>query len=192
MDTQTKPRLRTATLAGGALAALLSLTACGAGSDDGGGDSGAEETAAETTAAADAAPAEDLATIEGAAAAFLDNGIEDLIVAILVDQDFNAAADAADPYWCSESVAEIRAMGDSLAAMTEEERAAAMGELGELESDEFTVEYEILGSTEEGDTGTVEVELTSPNPLTGEVSTETTDFDMAKEEGQWQLCGAFF
>lgn len=192
MSTQTEPRPRAAALAGGALAALLALTACGGGSE---ASDDAESTAAEATAAESAAPEDAAAgmdTPEGAAAAFFDDALSDLVVTLLVDKDFDAAADIADPYFCDETVAEIRSTGEAMEAMSAEEREAAMAELGSLESEDFPVEYEILGSTVDGDTAAVEVELTSPHPLTGEITTQTTDFDMTEETGEWQMCGAFF
>jgi hypothetical protein len=192
MSTRTGPRRRAATLAGGALAALLALTACGEDSET---SEEAESTTAETAAAASAAPEEAAAgmdTPEGAAAAFFDEALSDLIVTLLVDGDFTAAADIAEPYFCDEAVAEIRSTGEAMEAMSPEEREAALAEIGSLESDEFPVEYEILGSTEDGQTAVVEFELTSPHPLTGEITTRTTEFDMAEEAGEWQMCGAFF
>ncbi len=194
MSTQTEPRPRAATLAGGALAALLALTACGGGSET---SDDATEAAATDEAATESAPAPDdtaadMDTPEGAAAAFFDDALSDLIVTLLVDQDFNAAADIAEPYFCDSAVAEIRSTGEALESMSAEEREAAMADIGTLESEEFPVEYEILGSTVDGDTAVVEFELTSPHPLTGEITTQTTDFDMAEEAGEWQMCGAFF
>lgn len=191
MNTQFEPRWRATVLTGGAFAALLALTACGAGTESGDTlDDAAESTATESTAASDDATDRD--GPEDLIADFLDNGAEDLIVSILLDRDFNAAAEAAEPYFCAETVAEIRATGEAIEAMPEQERAEALEEFGQLESDGFAVEYEILGSTEDGDTATVEAELTSPNPRTGAIETLTNEFPMIKEDGQWQMCEPFF
>lgn len=186
MNTQIEPRRHAAVLVGGVCAVFLALTACGAGtvSDD------VQDDAAETSAAAEDAAGQN--GPEELIADFLDNGAEDLIVSILADRDFNAAAEAAEPYFCAETVAEIRATGEAIEAMPEQERAEALEEFGRLESDGFAVEYEILGSTEDGDTATVEAELTSPNPLTGEIETLTNEFPMTKEDDQWRMCEPFF
>lgn len=156
---QTKRRLpRRATAAiGGTFAAALLLAACGASND----------------------------TPEGAVENFLDNGIEDLAES-LNEGDFQGAADSAGDYICAENVEGIQELADQFEGMSEEEKAQAQETMGDESLVPEDWSYEILDSTEDGDTATVEVEMTEE----GETSKET--MDLVKEEDEWKVCGLGF
>ncbi|GAB3219051.1 hypothetical protein GCM10027447_00910 [Glycomyces halotolerans] len=141
-------------LAGGAFAMTLALAACGGG-----------------------------ASPEGAVEDFLDNGVEDLVNA-LVDGDTDRAAELGEKHLCGDVADEINSQTEEIAAMTDDERAQMREMMGEeLIPEDWS--YELGETTEDGDTATVEVEMTE----NGETSSET--FDLVKEDDEWKICGDF-
>lgn len=147
---------RLTALAGGAFALTMALAACGGGND----------------------------SPDGAIENFYDNGAEDLANA-MVDGDFEGAADAAEDHFCADDVAGIRDIADQFAELPEETADGALQEMAsEVEiPDDF--EYEIGDVTEDGDTATVAVSVTSD----GETNEES--FDLTKEDDEWKICGEF-
>ncbi|WP_026928979.1 nuclear transport factor 2 family protein [Glycomyces tenuis] len=119
---------------------------------------------------------------------FYDNGAEDFLTA-LSEGDFDELADVSEDYFCAEDVADIRTTADEMKTMTDEELDAMVGSMPEFGDVSF--EVEILETSEEGDTATVEAEVTGPDFETGEESTETTTMELVKEDDEWRLCGEF-
>ncbi|MFC3492056.1 Rv0361 family membrane protein [Glycomyces rhizosphaerae] len=144
---------RATALLGGAFAALFALAACG-GSD----------------------------SPEGAVENFLDNGVEDVFNAV-AEGDFDGAADAADEYFCAADVAAIKGLGAAFEGMSPEEIEEAMAASGEDLSLPEDWSYEIGEVTEDGDTATVEVEMSEEGAVTNQ------SFDVVKEAGAWKICG---
>ncbi|MCC3765701.1 DUF4878 domain-containing protein [Glycomyces sp. TRM65418] len=120
-------------------------------------------------------------TPAGAVEGFLGDGVEDLFNAIK-EGDSDAAVATAEEYFCAEDVEGVKEMTGMLEGMSEEEIAEHMG-------DDFAMpedwSYEVGEVTEEGDTATVEVEMTE----NGETTDET--FEMVKEDDVWKICGEF-
>ena len=153
---QTKRNLarRATTAIGGAFAAALILAACG-GSND---------------------------TPDGAVENFLDNGIEDFANAF-ADADFDKAVEVSEDYFCAEDVQSIQEAADEYGSLTDEERE----QIGDLTDGEEIIpedwSYEIGETTEDGDTATVEVEMTEGD------NTNTESIDLVKEDDEWRICG---
>lgn len=147
---------RLTALAGGAFALTMALAAC-SGSND---------------------------TPDGAIENFYDNGAQDIANA-MVDGDFEGAADAAEDYFCADDVDEIRAIGEEFADVPEDMADEALEGLASEAAIPDDFEYEIGEVTEEGDTATVTVEVTSDG--------ETTEnsHDLVKEDDAWLICGEF-
>lgn len=148
---------RALAVAGGAFATALILSACG-GSND---------------------------TPEGAVENFLDNGVEDFAKA-LSSSDFDRLAEISEKHFCAEDVQAFQETADELNAMLDEERAQMEELLGEQEDllpEEWS--YKIGETDEDGDTATVEVEMTE-----GDETTSNT-IDVVKEDDEWKLCGEF-
>lgn len=156
---QTKRRLarRATTAIGGAFAAALLLAACG-GSND---------------------------TPEGAVENFLDNGIEDLANAF-GEGDYQKAVDTAEDYLCAEEVENLQGIADEFEGLSDEEKEQAQEMMGDESLIPEDWSYEIGETNEDGDTATVEVEMTED----GETSTET--MDLVKEDDEWRLCSLGF
>ncbi|MDN3238946.1 Rv0361 family membrane protein [Glycomyces tritici] len=156
MNTEMTPRRarRTAALLGGTFATVLALAACGGNSD----------------------------TPDGAVENFLDNGIEDLVGA-MVDGDADKAGEVAEEYFCDDDVASVKEAAGMFAELSEEERKEALEGADDAFADVDDMKYEIGEVNEDGDTATVEVSITAG----GETSDET--LDMVKEDDAWKICG---
>ncbi|WP_199034531.1 Rv0361 family membrane protein [Glycomyces salinus] len=157
MNDRTKLRpARLTALAGGAFALTMALAACG-GSND---------------------------TPDGAVENFYDNGAQDIVNA-MVDGDFEGAADTAEDYFCAGDVDGIREVGDQLAELPEDMSDEALQELASDVEIPDGFEYEIGDVTEDGDTATVNVEVTADG--------ETTEnsHELTKEDDEWKICGEF-
>lgn len=125
---------------------------------------------------------------EGAVENFYDNGAEDFLTA-LSEGDFDELAEVSEDYFCAETVADIQSTADQMKTMSDEELDAMVGAMPDIGEVDF--EYEILETTEDGDTATVEAEVTGPDFETGEESTETTTMELVKEDDEWKICGEF-
>lgn len=148
---------RAAAVAGGTFAAALLLSACG-GSND---------------------------TPEGAVENFLDNGVEDFAEALSAG-DFDQLVKISEEHFCAEDVQAFQETADELDAMSDEERAQMeelMGEQEDVIPDDWS--YEIGETDEDGDTATVEVEMTEDD------ETKSNTIDVVKEDDEWRLCGEF-
>lgn len=121
-------------------------------------------------------------TPDGAIENFYDNGAQDIANA-MADGDFDGAADAAEDYFCAGDVDGIRELGDQFAEMPEDMADEALEELAAEIPDD--VSYEIGEVSEDGDTATVTVEVTSDGEDTEQ------SFDLTKEDDAWLICGQF-
>ncbi len=128
-------------------------------------------------------------TPEAAVENFYDNGAEDFLGAF-AEGDFDKVAEVGADYFCEEDVTDIQSTADEMKSMSDEEIDAMMGSMPDFSEVDF--EYDILETTEDGDTATVEVEVTGPDFATGEESTETSTMNLVKEEDEWKICGGDF
>ncbi|WP_100449100.1 Rv0361 family membrane protein [Glycomyces xiaoerkulensis] len=154
MSIHSKLGTRLTAVVGGGFALTLALAACGGGTD----------------------------TPEGAVENFFDNGVEDFATSFS-EGDFDELTSITEEYFCEQDVSDIQEMADMAAEMSDEEREMAL----DSAADEFEIpedwSYEIGEVTEDGDSATVELEVTENG--------ETTDstVDLVKEEDEWKICG---
>jgi hypothetical protein len=183
------PFPRITTVAGGLFAVVLALSGCGGGSSEDPADSDAKASANESDAAEgteEDSAGDDAGSPEEAVEAFYE---EDAAAALwaLSGGDFSTLTEIAERHFCSEYVAEFETLAEEMESMPDEQFG------GHAEGmEEFTdIEMTILETTENGDTAIVEVEETRPNPYGEDMLTDTKTIDLAKEDGEWKLCGAF-
>ncbi|WP_199034534.1 Rv0361 family membrane protein [Glycomyces salinus] len=118
---------------------------------------------------------------EGVVEAFIDDGMAEYR-SHLIEGDAEAAVEAAADYQCAEHVEERRESAEEFVALTGEEREQAVERLEEYSvPDDYS--YEIGEVTEDGDTATVEIEITAD----GETRNQT--IDVVKEDDEWKVCG---
>jgi hypothetical protein len=112
----------------------------------------------------------------------MDNGIEDFANAF-VDGDYDKVVSITEEHFCADDVANVKEMTEALAEFSPEEIA----EFGIDE--EFAIpenwSYEIKDTTEDGDSATVEVEMTDDD------GTTTQSFGLVKVDDEWKICGEF-
>lgn len=130
---------RASALTGGAFALVLTLAACGGGTD----------------------------TPDGAVENFLDNGAEDMVNAML-EGDADRAGEVAGDHFCADDVAAVEETAGMFADMSEEERQQALDTAGEELTMFEDLSYETGEVTEDGDTATVEVAITANGETTDE------------------------
>jgi hypothetical protein len=104
--------------------------------------------------------------------------------------DTSGIAEDIKPFMCASAQEEIDAtledpFGDMEGLMSEEELAELM------DSVEVNVGYEIIGSSEDGDTAVVDVEVTGSMTM-GEYGDipldDTISLDMVREDDKWLIC----
>jgi hypothetical protein len=116
---------------------------------------------------------------------YYDDGHPQIVIAFLFGGEGKVIERAATAHFCDEYVetfVDFAQQGDG-------QIPALASNLTDLTEDDVTYDYTIIGTEEDGDTATVEVEVTGPTLPDSTITTETKTLELIVEDDEWKICG---